>query len=232
MSWSIVWRHGCETSGRRPVRVGGVKRRRRFVHGRRRSTRVPLQPARRGRERGARSRGGRRARRHRPSRPRAGGAELREEACDSGVAPSRVATLAHRAQSVTARPKPAFRTRFDPVIERVLHVLGRHLAPVHGGLVVELHAASELERIHGAVLRHRPTLGQARHDRKVRRVRLLRAVREPHELAVGEADLGVGQKADVKCGLRLGASRSAIEGHRRAWAAGPRRGIPEREPSG
>jgi hypothetical protein len=81
-------------------------------------------------------------------------------------------------------------------VERVLHVLRGDLAPVHGRLVVEAHALAQVEGVDLAVLRDRPLLGEVGDDREIGRRLLLGPVREPHELAVAQADVGVRQEAD------------------------------------
>jgi hypothetical protein len=75
-------------------------------------------------------------------------------------------------------------------LERELDVLCRHLAAVDGRLVVELHALSKEERVDGAVLRGRPSLGEIGEDRKSVGSSA-RAVREAHQLAVARLDVGV-----------------------------------------
>jgi hypothetical protein len=86
-------------------------------------------------------------------------------------------------------------------IEGILHVLRRHLAAVHGRLVVELDALAQGERVDLAVLGDRPLLGEVGQDREIRRVLLLGTVGEAHELAVAETDVGVRQKADRQVGI-------------------------------
>ena len=89
-------------------------------------------------------------------------------------------------------------------LERELDVLGRDLPAVDRRLVVELDALAQGEGVDLAVLGHRPLLGEVGQDREIRRALLLGPVGEPHQLAVGEAHVGVREEADRQVRIEPG----------------------------
>ena len=135
-----------------------------------------------------------------------------------GVAVHRVDRL-HRLEAL-----PEARLGHE-ALERVLHVLGGDLAPVHRGLVVEAHTFPEGERVDLAVLGHRPLLGQVGQDGEVGGRLLLRPVGEPDELAVGQAHVGMREEADREVRVQSGRLPLRDPDHPAALGRLGRRGV-------
>jgi hypothetical protein len=91
----------------------------------------------------------------------------------------------------------------EPKPDRPLDVVGRDLAAVDGGFVVELHAPAQVEHELGRGLLL-PSLGEVRHDGEVPAMLLLGPVGEPDELAVDQVRVGVGEKAHRQMGIEVG----------------------------